>query len=62
MSENELMGKFSNFAVEIEPILLPIFFLATGAPVPVTTNSSSLDAEKAIVKSYVVSSEPTVMV
>ena len=51
MSENDLMGKFSNLAVEIEPLLFPIFFLATGAPVPVTTNSSSLEAEKVITKS-----------
>ena len=47
-SEKELMGNCSRLAAEIDPILLPNCFLATGAPVPVTTISSSSDAEKVI--------------
>ena len=58
-SENELIGNFSKLAVVIDPILLPNCFLATGAPVPVTTISSSSEAENDICKSWVTSEVPT---
>ena len=58
ISENELIGSCSRLAADIEPILLPSCFFATGAPVPVTTISSNSEAEKVSCKSWLMSEDP----
>ena len=58
ISEKLLMGKFCNWAVEIDPILFPNCFFAMAEPVPVTTISFKIEAEYSNSKSTVTSAFP----